>query len=327
MFSVKNTIKLAGRAKTNIASANRKKGLTLLELAMALGLAVTVAAHTIQYEAREVQQLKARELGQMITQYGTAARRFMHENRTALLAVDVPNPGDTVTFNGVDFLKSDAQCGVATLPAHLTNGSYLPCEFSDVAPFSLPYSITFQRDPVVTTELRAAATFGPLSVGGQVRSDLAGLAALVANGFAAYEGDVSPFGPFNAQTDPDGINTAASATPYTTALGTVFPAGTILVTADYSPVSDAWLRIDGLNEMQADIVFDPAFARSLVNVDRITTPIQVADDEIQFDSAITFDPLCPVNRRSISNVDTLTNDGAGLGAPSRLMTIGCNGRN
>jgi hypothetical protein len=130
---------------------------------------------------------------------------------------------------------------------------------------------------------------------GELRHDLAALAALTAAGGASQSGMTTGISSF--RTDPTGISV---------------PFGVIEIDLGGSGSgTESWLRVDGSNTMDANFTFNAgagASLRGILNLSSVkNTNAGGADDQITFGSNISFDPSEPDSLRNIENVNSLSN--------------------
>lgn len=162
--------------------------------------------------------------GTYLSQYNNAVRSYVARNI-----------GTTGDFSGTGWLKSTS-CGGDSAVA------YLPCDFPEMTA-GIPYyrgqmavstHIRSTSKPI-TDETRAITVVSPFKLEGKPRSDLSSIAAMVVASTKANGKDAS---------STDG---KAYADPKT---------GEITMEASNVAGGDAWLRVDGGNQMAGNLQFD-----------------------------------------------------------------------
>jgi hypothetical protein len=197
----------------------RERGATLIEVLFLIG--AMSAATVLSMESRDTdhKNIQARSAGGLLLQYNSAVREWVAKNS-----------GASGTYNGTSWLKLSSCGGLSTV-------EYLPCEFpqlSTAVPLSqgnLAVSTTVSTSGVAPNEItRAVSTLSPYTVNGKIRSDLAGISALVIASGSEIIGDSN-----------------VTASPVT---------GVIQLEASTDGSLDGWLRVDGGNTMKQAITFD-----------------------------------------------------------------------
>ena len=272
-----------------IKNKNKNLGVTLLELMLVLGIVTAMVVQDVQQKVREADQAAARNMGNELFIYSNALRKYVNENYQSLIAT-IPNNG-TAAYNGVNFLKHTSCGGGAS-----ATESFLPCTFPAATSLgSIPFNAVFRR---TGNSIIVSRDFGPVRVGGEERSDLAGLAALTAAGISLNDGNVAATTTAQFTTDPT---------------GTSMPRAMIRMEINSSTAGsgNAWLRTDGSNDMLADISFDgslPSTVRGIVNVARLrNVNNNTGNDQIDFESALRFTSTATSTRRRIENLDGVSN--------------------
>lgn len=269
----------------------KNKGLTLLEMLLVLGIMVSISIQQFEERMLKAQQAMARNLGTELFQYSNGVRKYIADNySTEIIALGT---GGTSARNGTGWLRSNA-CGGGSAPQN-----YVPCNMGDTTTAGKIPLNTVLRESSGT--LIAQADYGPITVEGEPRHDLAALAALTAAGGTLNNGL------------PSGASATASFS--TDPTGAAIPFGVIRITIDQNGADDAWLRVDGTNQMQSNITFNPGNAaafRGLVNLSAIrNTNADIANDQIDFSSAISFVGPNTATQR-INGVDQINNNGGGI---------------
>lgn len=201
-----------------------ESGATLLEvifLTSAVALATVLSMQSAKMESDSAQ---ARMAGTYLSQYNNAVRSYVARNI-----------GTTGDFSGTEWLKSTS-CGGDSAVA------YLPCDFP-----SMSAGVPFYRGQMfvathirsvskpITAETRAISIVSPFKLAGKARSDLSGIAAMVVASTKANSKDT---------TSTDGKVTSDPKT------------GEITMEASNVAGGDAWLRVDGGNQMPNNLVLD-----------------------------------------------------------------------
>lgn len=216
-------------------------GATLLEMILVLSLLAVGTLMALWDKQVEMEQQKAKIVGFKINQYNGAVRSYIAKNPDLIAAVK----------SGTTWLKNTS-CG-----GPLTVGSeYLPCDFPTATvaapiPFGM---LSFNTSIDVTgtgssKRITATTTTGQFSVPRgnviEVRSDLAGIAALTAasatqTGFTNNgSGGLTPAGA--------GTDSSYKSNPLD---------GRITMITSNKADNDVWLRTDGGNKMHAPLRFD-----------------------------------------------------------------------
>lgn len=232
----------------NTIGRSRQKGFTLIEMILVIGL-MSVATMISFYEKKlNMEQTQARITGVQLYEYNNAVRAWVSQN---VGAASGPKPTGTL------WLKT-AACGGSSAIA------YLPCSFpamDSVTPLRFGQIqinssvVTTGVAPNQITEVTSTTTGFRVMTGSvsTLRTDLAGLAAVV-----AAAGGVNSLSPMLASTDGSVTSDPAL--------------GVITMKASNNGASDAWLRTDGSNTMNSNIVYkasNPASLRTLTNVSRV----------------------------------------------------------
>lgn len=222
---------------------NRQKGLTLLEMILVVGLSAVAGLLSFYEKTADFEHARAKSVGSQLFAYNNAVRAWVSANPGAAAA----------TKSGATWLKPTTCGGTSTV-------AYLPCSFPDAslsAPLDfgqLSLSSAVATTGVAPNQITTVTTqTTPFLVGGHLRSDLSGLAALVAASSTGTTGSPLPMA-----TDAKFSSAPATAI--------------ITMIAGSNPSTDAWLRTDGSNTMNNNITFKPSNAalnRQLIGVSRI----------------------------------------------------------
>lgn len=219
-----------------------QRGMTLLELCFFLIIASGMTLLGFQNSSNDRDQNQARTTGQQLFAYNNAVRAWVSDNIGAAASVKT----------GSAWLKSTSCTG------GLSSVGYLPCSFPDATTakplpggkLALTSTVNTtgtapNQQTVVTTTTSAYIVFG------KTRSDLSGLAAIIA-----------------AAGSKKSIYPAGSDTSFNSNQSTAM----ITMTAGNSGSTDSWLRTDGSNLQNGAIRFNTALAagqRELQNVSRV----------------------------------------------------------
>ena len=227
---------------------SRQKGFTLIEMILVIGL-MSVATMISFYEKKlNMEQTQARITGVQLYEYNNAVRAWISQN---------VGTASGARPTGTRWLKSTSCGGTSAI-------GYLPCSFQDMdaatplrfgqiqinSSVSTTGAVPNQVTVVTTTTTPFRVVTGSVAA---LRTDLAGLAGVV-----AAAGGVNSLSPMLASTDG-----SVSSNPST---------GVITMQASNIGASDAWLRTDGSNTMNSNIVYkasNPTSLRELTNVSRV----------------------------------------------------------
>lgn len=214
---------------------SKQSGFSLIELILVLSAMSGLAVVSMLGEKSELEVNMARESGSLLFQYNNAARSWLSNN------IDSPE----ITRNGTSWLKhTSCSGGTSDIP-------YLPCNFPEASVSSPLHFGNLSLTSRVTssgvapnTLTTITTTTSPFTINGTVRSDLSGVATIIAA--AGQE-------PINS--------------PMLLATGALYKSevttGIITMTASNAPSNDTWLRTDGSNSMNANIHFDPTIPTNM----------------------------------------------------------------
>ena len=222
----------------------RQQGVTLIELLLVIAIISFMTLLDFEKKKTELDHTQAKIVGNHLATFNNAAR--------AWLASNVGSPSKT--HNGTLWLKHTSCGGPNSI-------SYLPCDFPDATSVSPIPSGNISLNTVVKTSGTAPNQITEISTvtspytmnGGLVRSDLAGLSAIMAAASSATNSSgagMTSDGSF--KSDPE--------------------TAVITIKVRNNGFDDPWLRTDGGNEMHSNIVFDetkPENLRQVENVSRI----------------------------------------------------------
>lgn len=199
-------------------------GATLLEVIFLTSAVALATVMSMQAAKMESDNAQARMAGTYLSQYNNAVRSYVARN--------IGTSGD---FAGTEWLKSTSCGGDSTIP-------YLPCDFP-----SMSMGVPFYRGQMIvathirsvtkpiTAETRAITIVSPYKLAGKARSDLSSIAAMVVASTKANSKDL---------TSTDGKVTSDPKT------------GEITMEASNVAGGDAWLRVDGGNQMPNNFILD-----------------------------------------------------------------------
>lgn len=218
----------------------KRKGFTLVEMAVALGAAGTMAVVSAQEGSFETSQDKARALGNEVYQYNAGVSRYLVANASDSSVVG--------THSGSDWLKG------ATCPGGLADKSYLSCDL-------IPNGKTLQYGSTPRTTITQdadgslqARTVWDTVIGDEGKPDtmVMGIAALVASGnYVSQVGDAAAGYQSPALFCPE---TAGASAAISDACDT--DRNAIVSLSSTNGSTDAWLRRDHGNTMAHVIEFD-----------------------------------------------------------------------
>ena len=233
----------------------------MLVIGISAALAVTRAE---MYQIETHQTLTAIDASE-IAQYNNAVRSWVAANPNA----------PSGTMRGVGWLydssTTDAACrtpdkrGVAKIPSGTIQ--YLPCSFKQTTTsWAMDYTTRIKND-VATGTISARTTMSPLTVNGEVSATLSAFAGMIASGTSSVV--------YTTKTDPVELNTFSQIT-YCTPANTFGICesgdnGLIVAKVSNSASTDSHLRVDGSNDMLAELDFGqiPASMRVIRKVKNI----------------------------------------------------------
>lgn len=222
-----------------------QRGYTLIELMLVMGLMSSMTLMAFLEKSSDLEVQQARVTGEKLLQYNNAARSWLSNN------VGAANSN----YDGSAWLKhTSCQDG-------LSDVGYLPCDFpiaNSATPIrfgnlAIKSSVTTSGTyPNQVTKITTSTS--PFKIpSGQLRSDLSGVATIV-----AAAGGLKNNTPVVMATEGS--------------YGSDPTTGIITMIASNNTSNDAWLRTDGSNTMKSSITFDekkPANLRELRNLSRV----------------------------------------------------------
>ncbi len=237
-----------------------QRGFALLSLllALALGGALLYGYHEFLQRQRHLDLAKT--LGLRIVQYNAAVAQLILDELVCWFpgTACTPTVPDGATRSGIRWLQNDTACPTGTYipPPAFPDRTYLPCDFPARWPYALtPSSLVDVTGSAVTitTTLGLPPTDGAVAAARTVAHALTLLGPGTAVG--------AP--PTRA---PHGIHQDVSLDPP----GTLPPTGIRVIATTLGAAPQLYLRVDGSNEMEADLTFDvpaaPAQRHDVLNV-------------------------------------------------------------
>ena len=224
---------------------SRQHGYTLIELILVVGLMSAMAMVSFMDKSRDMEVAQARVIGGLLYEYNNAARSWLSNN----------------IGSGYRVQKGSAWLKHTSCDGGLSAIGYLPCEFPKATVGSPIKFGNLALESAINTSgtgqntvTAITTTTSPFTLtGDRLRSDLAGVATLV----AAAGGLDSSTPTLMASDGRYGSDPAT---------------GVITMMASNNASNDAWLRTDGSNTMKANLRFEESNAserRELQNVSRI----------------------------------------------------------
>lgn len=266
-------------------NVQRQAGATLIEMMLVIGIIAFMTVLSFSQKQLEMDQRRAKQVGSQLFMYNNAVRNWISVNTgTAPLEV---------TYSGAGWLKPTSCGGTSTRPEGFLNCNFIDGSVVNPIPFSnmvLSTRVVRTYTPGEGVKITGTTTTTPFSIpgrsGNSIRADLAGLAALT-----AASGSMGMDDPTPATSDA-----SFKADPIT---------GVIVMVASNRADKDAWLRTDGSNTMNNNLVFMDTIAqqiRQIMNVGRV----QAKDGEVLY----------------IGNKNNLTSMPANGGGQAALTTEG-----
>lgn len=266
-------------------NVQRQAGATLIEMMLVIGIIAFMTVLSFSQKQLEMDQRRAKQVGSQLFMYNNAVRNWISVN-TGTTPLDV-------TYSGAGWLKPTSCGGTSIRPEGFLNCNFIDGSVVSPMPFSnmvLSTRIVRTYTPGEGVKITGTTTTTPFSIpgrsGNSIRADLSGLAALT-----AASGSMGMDDPTPATSDA-----SFKSDPIT---------GVIVMVASNRADKDAWLRTDGSNTMNNNLVFMDTIAqqiRQIMNVGRV----QAKDGEVLY----------------IGNKNNLTSMPANGGGQAALTTEG-----
>jgi len=204
---------------------HNEKGFMLLQAVTAIALSAIVSVGLMQKNIEDQSVSQAEIAGKLIHQYTSAVAEYTSDNNTTIAAGYNPV--------GANWLRTAATCGAG-------NGTgakdYLPCSFPSTFSFGLTPNTLFTS--LGGGKWSVTTTFGRILNGANIRMDLAEIAKKAAMGLG------------NEQATP---LTSTTFHEYKVDYTAGVTEGTLLSVVNTNASTDAWLRTDGSNQMNANL--------------------------------------------------------------------------
>lgn len=216
----------------------QQRGQMLIGAVLATALIGLVFAALFSYERTERLNDLANQEGAALAQFAVGIRGFI----ASVQGGSQTMPGNPYTTTGVNWLKPAVCGGLATNP---TQG-YVPCSY-DGGPLGATYSTTITQTPATNTIESRTSFFVP------VYGDDAGSRGVMAAKVAVAAMSQQTL-PSNGTFLTAFANSPVTANaPVTAAAINPVDRGRVLLVANNSPSNDVFLRVDGTNQMRADL--------------------------------------------------------------------------
>lgn len=223
-----------------MSSRHAQRGqITLIGTLCALAVLALILSDWAARQRHDYEQSRANAQGAASAQFGIGIRGYI----AAVQGGTVTMPGNPYTVTGVNFLKPPTCGGLAGNPT----AGFVPCNFTG-GEFGPDYHTTITQ--TASTEMITSSTW--FTVGaedGQIANSAANLASMIA--FATLAQQTPPLnGMFFDAYANAAINATAQPNP-----SQITPAnrGRVVLYASNAPSNDIWLRVDGTNQMLADL--------------------------------------------------------------------------
>lgn len=213
---------------------------------MAIGAAIAVAIMAIALatwfvvQARQQNDYLANQEGASLAQFAVGVRGYI----AAVEGGSQTMPSNPYTGTGLVWLKAPTCGGPATNPA----AGYIPCSFMGL-PLAPSYSTTITKTPLTNT-IEARTSFMVPAYGGGNGSAAQAIMASKVVAATLSQQTLPANGTFLTAyaNTPVGANAPVTASA-------IAPAdrGRVLLIANNSPSNDVFLRVDGTNQMLADL--------------------------------------------------------------------------
>ncbi|MHD0644191.1 hypothetical protein ACYPKM_00975 [Pseudomonas aeruginosa] len=262
--------------------------MTLLELIMMIAISIGISMIGFYERTLQREQDRARVSGNYINQYNNATREWISANVGAAPA----------TMNGSSWLKATSCIGGTSAVG------YLPCSFPDASSATpIPGGRLALTSVIATTGVApnlvttVTTTTTPYTLAtGQIRSDLAGLAAMVASAGA---------GSSYRKSGTDGSYNSNMST------------GIITLKASNQSTTDAWLRTDGSNLMNGNIQFNGALPAGMREVQGVSRLQNIAVSALTVGNAggaaSGFQAIVDANQNTLGTMQVANNQNVAYG--------------
>jgi len=210
----------------------------LIGVVLATALVAMALATYFKWQQTQYYNDLANQEGAALAQYGVGIRGFI----AAVQGGSQTLPGNPYTVAGINWLKPPSCGGLAANPVQ----GYVPCTFSG-GPLAPSYSTTVTQVPA--TNSIESRTWFLVPMYGDNPAERSTMAAKVA--FATLAQQTLPSnGTFLTAYSNSPIGSTA---PVTVSAINAADRGRVLLIANNSPSNDVFLRVDGTNQMLADL--------------------------------------------------------------------------
>ncbi|MEY2152293.1 type II secretion system protein [Rhodanobacter sp. 115] len=217
----------------------RQSGFILIATLLSLVIIAIILAYWAKTERRNWVQTRANAQGAADAQFGIGLRGFI----ASVQGGSVTMPSNPYTVTGVNWLKAPTCGGLAGNPAT----GFVPCGFNG-GEYGARFNTTVTKT-AATNMIVASTWFAAQPVNGGTKQSAASFASAIAE---ATRSQQTP--PTNGMFFDVFANAAIGATtaPDPSAI-TPVNSGRVVLYASNAPSSDIWLRVDGTNQMLADL--------------------------------------------------------------------------
>jgi prepilin-type N-terminal cleavage/methylation domain-containing protein len=214
--------------------AKTSRGFTIIELTITLVVISILTAHFMRtFYLPGIEKVAAREAGRHAAVYSFSVQRRLSQEGTGILG-----GAGSLTFNGDEWLKNGCAGGYGTAPA-----AYLDCDFDPVNPWGDTYTVNVSEPNT-----------------GRVRAEIE-----IEGPKPLVSGSVSTLADVDQTLVNVMRNTASSQQPGMTPISTMFYDvrvedvdgngldDTMVIVSSTELALDIYLRVDGANNMEADL--------------------------------------------------------------------------
>lgn len=227
------------RHSPRFAARHSQRGQYLVSALLALVVFSLLVGRWASLQQQHYQQGRANAQGAALAQYGVGIRGFI----ASVQGGSITPPGNPYTVAGVNWLKAPSCGGLAGNPP----AGFVPCSFTG-GEFGAQFTTTITSTPA-TNAIGASTSFVVPPMNGQSADSAADLAAKIAFATLAQQTlplngmflDVFANAPATATSQPDPSTITAA------------NRGRVVLYANNAPSNDIWLRVDGTNQMLADL--------------------------------------------------------------------------